>query len=117
MIKRNHGHVVALSSCAGLFGLENLVPYCATKFAVRGLMQALFVELRSANKNNKVKFTTICPYMVDTGLCKNPRMRFEKSMRMETPKEVAASIVSSQRRGLMEVTIPGHYYTLFNLTQ
>jgi len=36
MIEKNHGHIVALSSLAGLSGIPNLVPYCATKFAVRG---------------------------------------------------------------------------------
>lgn len=36
MIEKNHGHIVALSSLAGLGGLPNLVPYCASKFAVRG---------------------------------------------------------------------------------
>lgn len=36
MIEKNHGHIVALSSLAGLSGFENLVPYCASKFAVRG---------------------------------------------------------------------------------
>lgn len=32
----NKGHVVFLSSMAGVMGLKNLVPYCASKFAVRG---------------------------------------------------------------------------------
>lgn len=36
MIEKNHGHIVALSSLAGIGGLPNLVPYCASKFAVRG---------------------------------------------------------------------------------
>lgn len=36
MIQRKYGHVVALSSIAGIFGQSNIVPYCATKFAVRG---------------------------------------------------------------------------------
>lgn len=112
MIKNNHGHIVALSSCAGLFGVENLVPYCASKFAVRGLMEALFLELRSQNKANNIKLTTIYPYMVDTGLCKKPKIRFEKSMPMKTPKEVAECIVSSQRRGALEVTIPEYFLTL-----
>lgn len=31
------GHIVFLSSMAGVIGLKNLVPYCASKFAVRGL--------------------------------------------------------------------------------
>lgn len=36
MIENNHGHVVALSSLAGISGFPNLVPYCSSKFAVRG---------------------------------------------------------------------------------
>lgn len=32
----NKGHIVSLSSMAGVVGLKNLVPYCASKFAVRG---------------------------------------------------------------------------------
>lgn len=46
MMEKNHGHIVAMSSMAGIVGLRNLVPYCATKFAVRGLMEALHEELR-----------------------------------------------------------------------
>lgn len=52
MIARNEGHIVALSSCAGLFGLPNLVPYCGTKFAVRGLMEVSKCELRKKVATN-----------------------------------------------------------------
>jgi len=108
MLERNQGHFVALSSCAGLFGLRNLVPYCGTKFAVRGIMQSLAEELRSMNPDNRIKLTTIYPYMVDTGLCKRPRYRFE-SMKPVNPKDAAASIILAQRTGLEEATIPRHY--------
>ena len=46
MIDRNYGHIVAMSSMAGLMGLSNLVPYCGAKYAVRGIMEALAIELR-----------------------------------------------------------------------
>lgn len=46
MIETNHGHIVAMSSMAGLMGFQNLVPYCGTKFAVRGVQEALAEELR-----------------------------------------------------------------------
>jgi NADP-dependent 3-hydroxy acid dehydrogenase YdfG len=36
MVENNHGHVIALSSMCGVIGLPNVVPYCASKFAVRG---------------------------------------------------------------------------------
>lgn len=56
MLERNQGHFVALSSCAGLFGLPNLVPYCGTKFAVRGFMQAMQEELYKQNPQSQVSF-------------------------------------------------------------
>lgn len=46
MIAQKKGHIVALCSVAGLAGLKNLAPYCSTKFAVRGYMEALAEELR-----------------------------------------------------------------------
>jgi len=54
MIEKNRGHIVALSSVAGLVGLTNLVPYCGSKFAVRGIMEALGEELRE-NTNGESK--------------------------------------------------------------
>lgn len=55
MIEKNQGHIVALSSVAGLTGLNNLVPYCGSKFAVRGTMEALLEELRQhSNGQSKV---------------------------------------------------------------
>lgn len=131
MISRNEGSLVALSSCAGLFGLPNLVPYCGTKFAVRGYMAALAEELRLQNpKSNvsrelclilrdhiifllsssfQIKLTTIFPYMVDTGLCKNPRYRFPKLFSLIPAKTAAASIIDAQRDGLEEAAIPRHF--------
>lgn len=118
MIKNNHGHIVALSSCAGLFGLKYLVPYCASKFAVRGIMEALFFELRYISKNtSNIKFTTIYPYMVDTGLCKKPIIRFKDYMPMLTPKEVAETIITSQKRGILETTIPRYYLPLHSIVK
>lgn len=57
MKKQNRGHIVAISSIAGVVGLSNLVPYCATKFAVRGLMEALNEELRQGPFKDRVSFS------------------------------------------------------------
>lgn len=55
MIEKNRGHIVALSSIAGMTGLNNLVPYCGSKFAVRGTQEALLEELRQhSNGQSKV---------------------------------------------------------------
>lgn len=44
--------------------------------------------------------------MVDTGLCKNVKIRFENFLRLLKPSDVAAAIVSAQRRGIDELTVP-----------
>jgi all-trans-retinol dehydrogenase (NAD+) len=55
MISNNRGHIVAMSSMAGLIGSRNLVPYCGSKYAVRGMMEALSEELRAeSNGQSKV---------------------------------------------------------------
>ncbi|KAL4121408.1 hypothetical protein QTP88_013929 [Uroleucon formosanum] len=109
MIENNHGHVIALSSMCGVIGLPNVVPYCASKFAVRGLMEALYEELRVGDtKNNKseIKFTTVYPIMVNTGLVKKPRNRFPFLLDMQSSEKVANIIVKSMRRNYKEVSIP-----------
>ncbi|XP_062537746.1 short-chain dehydrogenase/reductase family 16C member 6 isoform X2 [Armigeres subalbatus] len=108
MIQKNRGHIVALSSVAGLVGFKNLVPYCGTKFAVRGIMEALSEELRADPRKPNIKFTSIYPYMVDTGLCKRPHTRFPELMKMVKPEDAAAAIIDAQRRGVVETSIPKH---------
>ncbi|CAH0727615.1 unnamed protein product, partial [Brenthis ino] len=107
MMSRNHGHIVAMSSMAGLMGLRNLVPYCGSKYAVRGIMEALAIEMRDDPRHlTGIKFTTICPYIVDTGLCKKPRIRFESLMKVVDAGEAADMIVNAVRRDIVEITIP-----------
>ncbi|XP_072939320.1 17-beta-hydroxysteroid dehydrogenase 13-like isoform X2 [Epargyreus clarus] len=111
MMQRNHGHVVAMSSMAGVIGLRNLVPYCGTKFAVRGMMEALHEELREDPRDfSGIKLTCICPYIVDTGLCKNPKIKFPSLMKIISPQEAADNIVDAVRRNYNEITIPSSLY-------
>jgi len=56
------GHIINIASIAGLTGMEEATGYCATKFAVRGISQSLFKEVR---KNN-IKVTCICSGSVNT---------------------------------------------------
>ncbi|XP_020289483.1 short-chain dehydrogenase/reductase family 16C member 6-like isoform X2 [Pseudomyrmex gracilis] len=113
MIEKNHGHIVALSSLAGLSGIPNLVPYCASKFAVRGLMESISEELRTATKGKSlIKFTTIYPYMVDTGLCKKPKIRFPNAVPLVSPGEAASQIIRAQRTDHREKTVPSYWLSL-----
>uniref|UniRef100_A0A336KW41 CSON000576 protein n=1 Tax=Culicoides sonorensis TaxID=179676 RepID=A0A336KW41_CULSO len=100
------GHIVALASIAGVVGLTNLVPYCATKFAVRGMMEALQVEIRELRPDCDINCTTVCPFMVKTGLCKKPKVRFPNLLDLLEPQEVAKQIVLAHRKNLRELTLP-----------
>jgi len=106
MIMKNRGHIVALSSMAGVIGLPNLVPYCGSKFAVRGIMEALGEELRADPRKLHIKTTTIYPYIVDTGLCQRPKIRFPSILGIVKPKEAAAEIINAMRIEKMEHSIP-----------
>jgi short-subunit dehydrogenase len=66
MIKRNEGHIVNISSSAGLLGMPGMGVYSATKFALMGLNEALRLEL--GNHKSKVKTTVVCPYLINTGM-------------------------------------------------
>lgn len=67
MLKKNHGHIVTIASCAGLFGTPSLCDYSASKFAAVGFDDSLRNELVSTKKNG-VKTTCVCPYFIDTGM-------------------------------------------------
>ncbi len=60
--KQGSGHIVNIASIAGLLGNPNLGGYNASKFAVRGLSEALFKELREFG----IKVTGIYPGSVAT---------------------------------------------------
>lgn len=115
MIQNNHGHIVALSSMAGVMGIPNLVPYCGSKYAVRGLMESLTEELREDARQIDVKFTTIFPFIVDTGLCKKPRTRFPFLLGFVPAKKAASAIITAQRRNYSQVSIPSGLLYLNNL--
>jgi NAD(P)-dependent dehydrogenase (short-subunit alcohol dehydrogenase family) len=58
------GHLVNVSSAAGLFGLPWHAPYSAAKFGLRGLSEVLRFDLR----RHDIGVSLVCPGAVDTGL-------------------------------------------------
>ncbi|KAE9538812.1 hypothetical protein AGLY_005394 [Aphis glycines] len=110
----NKGHLVFLSSMAGIIGLKNLVPYCASKFAVRGLAEAIMDECRDDGFTN-LYFTSIFPYMVDTGLCKKPIIRFPSLLPLVTPESTAKEIISAVKKNLVQHSIPSPLLVINNI--
>lgn len=108
------GHIVFLSSMAGVIGLKNLVPYCASKFAVRGLAEAIMDECRDDGHKN-LHFTSIFPYMVDTGLCKKPIIRFPSLLPLIPPESTAQEIISAVKKNVLEQSIPSSLLMINNV--
>jgi NAD(P)-dependent dehydrogenase (short-subunit alcohol dehydrogenase family) len=61
------GHIVNTASMAGLVGMEWLGIYCASKFAVVGLSEGLFRELRPRG----IGVSVLCPMIVQTDINRN----------------------------------------------
>ncbi|VDM92261.1 unnamed protein product, partial [Onchocerca ochengi] len=74
MEQRNEGQIVAISSIAGFCGGTNGTAYCSTKFAIRGVMQCLEMEMKERGLNG-IRCTTVCPYFTRTPMILNLRMR------------------------------------------
>lgn len=66
MIKRKNGHIVAISSLAGVFPCPTITTYATTKHAVRGFMEALAIDLQHYGHSRYIKTTTAFPYFIKT---------------------------------------------------
>ncbi|XP_071505322.1 retinol dehydrogenase 8-like [Diadema antillarum] len=67
MKKRQTGHIINISSVGGIIGVPYNAVYGATKFAMEGLTESLYPELRMFN----VKINTVCPGAVATSFQQN----------------------------------------------
>jgi len=63
MRRRGGGRIVNISSIGGKIGVPHLAPYCASKFALTGLSDAVRGELA----RDGIRVTTVCPGLMRTG--------------------------------------------------
>ncbi len=82
MLARCSGHLVLISSVAGLLGVYGYTGYCASKFAVRGLAEALRSEL----KPHGIAVSIVYPPDTDT-----PMLAAEQAQRPAATRLIAAS--------------------------
>lgn len=101
------GHLVNVSSAAGLFGLPWHAAYSASKFGLRGVSEVLRFDLR----HHGIGVSLVCPGAVDTGLVatlqvrgldtehpavKRMRQRFQKHA--VRPEQAAKAILRGIKR-------------------
>lgn len=69
LLAQREGHIVNISSIFGVIGVPAQSAYCATKFAVRGLSEALWEELAGTG----VQVTVVHPGGVNTDIIRAAR--------------------------------------------
>jgi NAD(P)-dependent dehydrogenase (short-subunit alcohol dehydrogenase family) len=115
--ERGRGHVINIASGAGMTSVPGIAVYCATKFGVVGLQDALAHEFAEYG----VQVTTICPSFVNTELMSGltPNAWMARTGVIE-PQDVARAIVRVVHRGKSGVvTVPranGAFVRLLGLT-
>lgn len=98
LVKRPEAAIVNISSSQGIVGLPYLVPYCTTKFAVRGFTDALRVEAKIRGIKN-LQVHTVHPGAVATNITLNAdyhgssTQKFHEQLQAGTPPQKAAEII------------------------
>jgi len=115
-IRQQRGHIVCLSSTAGRVGTPFLTAYCSTKYAVRGLMDALYLEMNQVYPNNPIKMTVVHPFVINTGLAEKPRTRFSALVPILEPAQAASIIIKGVKQNHYEVFVPTNLFYLFAIS-
>jgi len=109
MLSAGGGHVVAISSVAGLAGVPLRTAYCAAKHGVVGYHDAL----RAENEHLGLKVLVVCPGSVATNVSRNA-LTADGSVRGVSdavidngirPEEAARQMVAAVRAGTRELII------------
>lgn len=104
MMQRRSGHIVNISSVAGKIGTPNMASYCATKFALIGLTESLYHELRPLG----IHVSVVCPGPVRTKM----RLLFDQmvpeapNFLVLKPEAVSRAVISTIQKKKFQVVIP-----------
>lgn len=109
MKQKGCGHIVNISSMAGLIGMFGYSSYCTTKYALVGFSECLRGELKRYN----IQVTLVCPPEVKTPFIEKEaaalpaESRAVKSLAgLLTPEAVARAIVRGVKNGKFLI-VPG----------
>jgi 3-dehydrosphinganine reductase len=114
MIERGRGHVVMISSGAGLIGVYGYSSYSPTKFALHGLAQSLRSELKPFGIRVSVVYPpdTDTPQLAEENRTKPAETKcITGTARMMQAQDVAAAIMRGVRAGRFTIS-PGLEMTL-----
>ena len=94
MRKQRSGHIINISSVAGVIGFRHCAAYAATKFAVEGLSQSVAAEVERFG----IKITVVEPGFFRTDLLDDRNVRWpSKSSKTTPPRANPRGVVGLQR--------------------
>ncbi|CAK9828714.1 Epidermal retinol dehydrogenase 2 [Anthophora retusa] len=111
MERAGKGHIVVLSSVAGLSGAAtggSRVPLSTAQFAVQGLAESLHTELRHTNSNIIITLVHIYPFIVGAEVVRDIRFRIPSYFGTMPAAEAAKQILDGVRRNYAEFSVPGY---------
>ncbi|XP_056125357.1 epidermal retinol dehydrogenase 2 [Rhinichthys klamathensis goyatoka] len=114
MLERNHGHLVCVASHGGLFAMNGLADYCASKSAAVSFAESIALELLVLKKEG-IKTTIVCPYLINTQMfwgCQTKRPSF---LPVLDQRHAAKQIVDAILREKMYLLLPSSLYFLMAL--
>ncbi|XP_047472387.1 epidermal retinol dehydrogenase 2-like isoform X2 [Penaeus chinensis] len=106
MIDLGRGHIVSVSSILGYMGRNYVVPYCASKFGVKGMTEALAEEVRKSGKGQNICVTAVHPFLISNVSDVKPNLKFPSLFEVLTPTEAARRIIRGIRRNQEELFLP-----------
>jgi len=121
--KQKESSIVNVSSIFGMLGFPNQVPYCTTKFAIRGFTESLALEERMLKTG--VAVTSVHPGGIKTNIARSARYagNDEKAIALvetsfiTTPEKAARTIISGIQRKKMRVMVGPDAKLLYLLTR
>jgi short-subunit dehydrogenase len=102
MVARGRGHIVLISSVAGMAAAAGTSLYAASKFALRGFSQAMRKDLRKSG----VGVTTVFPgFIRDAGMFAETGVKLPPGVGTRSPEDVANAVLHALARNPAEIVV------------
>lgn len=115
MLEDNHGHIVTISSCLGLFTTCSLPDYTASKHALVGFHQSLYFSLQRMD-NCKISTTLVCPYMTNTGMFTGVEPKYSWLFPILDPQVCVDAIMHGILTNKEFIGVPRSMYLIYTMT-
>ncbi len=108
MIERKKGHIVNISSAAGMVGNPKMSVYAASKWAMIGWSDSLRLEMEKLGTHVHVTYVT--PYYISTGMFKG--VQTSVFVPINKPESAARKIIDAVEKNKLFVRMPPIVYIL-----